>query len=902
MGQHEFSIARRMLLGAPLAAFAVALAAASCGHLNSETPDAGSGTGDNSSGSSSGSPASSGGSGSGSNPSSSGNGGGSNGGPTGSSSGSGSGAPSSSGASSGARPPDMIIDGGAPDVAVVKMACGDSTEKLPYTPGIGVDISRARGYTDDVSVQTNATAAVNMMMSNSQLASQMRGTPPQSGGMNQFNDIYRTIDDMQVGIKGFEFRDGPRGVNLVAPQFTGTAQAPNPIQYGNGYSTAMPVNVSRGASWDLDLEFKIAGDVGDEMLASGNTMILAPCVNILRHPAWGRSQETYGEDSFLLGRFGSAYTAGVQQYIPGCVKHFAGNNIENGRSSQNAVMDDQTLHEIYGRHFEMIVQEGGIACVMASYNELNGTKNTINPTLLINMLRDTFGFKGFILSDFWAMPPGQVIQTTAQQSMVATQGLSASLDMELPWSLNYSQLESAATKQQLVDSATRIIEQKMRFNIDKTGVATSTLGLNALPGHTIPLTTTLGANGITGNDGHISDSEKLGQEGMVLLKNANNTLPIKRASVKTIAVIGAQVAWNLSGTKQTGTVNFATDVRIGDLGSSRVGPDPSKTIGMAAGITQAAGTGITVMSGNSATLADSADFVVLVAGMTPEDEGEEYTGAGDRTTGGGTTMNGTPTSSAPSFNLDVKSGSGVQNALIAAVAAKNKPMVVVLEGGSAINMPWLASVPAVVMAWYPGQHGGAALGRLLFGDANFTGKLPITWPVSETDEPPFNQGGGNGGTTMMDYYLGYRYFDQNKKTPLFAFGSGLSYTTFKYETIGVPCSTVTSKSVVDVSVAVTNTGTVPGDEVSFLFVSYPNTKVRRSVKELKGFHRTTSPIMPGQTVVFTIPLRVQDLKYWNSTATATTPVGWAWENGPVQIMVGPSSDNLPLTDSITLQQ
>jgi beta-glucosidase len=373
---------------------------------------------------------------------------------------------------------------------------------------------------------------------------------------------------------------------------------------------------------------------------------------------------------------------------------------------------------------------------------------------------------------------------------------------------------------------------------------------------------------------------------MVLLKNDNNTLPIVRSAVKKVAVIGAVVPFSLPDIGVSGNVNFATDPRIGDLGSSRVALDPSRSVGPFAGIQAAAGSGITVTSGSDPSLADSADFAVVVVGLTPEDEGEEYTGAADRVD---------PTSGKPNLSLDPKSSNKQQDALVAAVAAKGKPMVVVVEAGSGINMPWLSSVPAVVMAWYPGQLGGTALGKLLFGDVNFTGKLPITWPKSEDDEPAFNTGGDKGGTTMMGYYLGYRYFDYNKTTPLFAFGSGLSYSSFKYQFLGVPCTTVTQNSVVDVQVAVTNTGTVAGNDVAFLFVSYPQTGVRRSFKELKGFHRT-SQIPPGKTVIFTIPLRVQDLKYWNTAANS-----WAWESGPVNIKVGPSSDNLPLTGQITVQ-
>ena len=251
----------------------------------------------------------------------------------------------------------------------------------------------------------------------------------------------------------------------------------------------------------------------------------------------------------------------------------------------------------------------------------------------------------------------------------------------------------------------------------------------------------------------------------------------------------------------------------------------------------------------------------------------------------------------PNFELDPKMNSGVQDNLVMELAALGKPMVVVNESGSAVNMPWIGSVPAVVQAWYPGAWGGAALGKLLFGKANFSGKLPITWPASQNDEPPFNTGPAKSGATTMDYYLGYRYFDHNHITPLFAFGHGLSYTTFAYSNLGVPCSTVGKSGVIDVTAEITNTGTAPGSEVAFLFVSYPQTQARRSVKELKGFIRTPV-IAPGQTVQVTIPLRVADLKYWDTTSD---PAGWVVETGPVNVMVGGSSDSLSLSDSVTVQ-
>jgi len=196
-------------------------------------------------------------------------------------------------------------------------------------------------------------------------------------------------------------------------------------------------------------------------------------------------------------------------------------------------------------------------------------------------------------------------------------------------------------------------------------------------------------------------------------------------------------------------------------------------------------------------------------------------------------------------------------------------------------------VPAVVMAWYSGERGGQALAQLLFGQANFGGKMPVAWP-RETDLPAFKS---TGTTTVMDYYLGYRYFDKNNLTPIFPFGHGLSYTTFTYSNLVVPCGDVTKNGVINVTVDVTNNTPVAGDEVVFLFVSYPQTTARRSVKELKSFYRVSLTGM--QTKRITLPVRVADLKYWNMTTSQ-----WVVETGQVKIMVGPNAGNLMLQDTV----
>jgi beta-glucosidase len=757
-----------------------------------------------------------------------------------------------------------IVTGGGSGggATVMKMACADDPNQqtaLPYT----------QGYSISAAAKSQANSIV-QSMTTTQKANQLRGT-----AIGGYQDIFRTPDDTSLGVKGFQFSDGPRGVNLDAVKTANT----------QGYSTVFPVASGRGATFDVDLENKIGAAMGDELIAAGRTMLLAPTVNILRNPAWGRSEETYGEDSFQLGRLGSAFVQGVQTYAPACVKHYAANNIEVSRATDIAQMDEQTLQEVYARHFGMIVKDGGVSCIMAAYNLIQAPANgtalncTQNKHLLTDILRTEFGFQGMTLSDWWAMPGGST-PASSQESTEAAQAILAGLNMELPWDLNYSTLEaSTGTSIQpsdLTQAALHVVSEKYRFNV---------AAVNGAVGLKKPTSTfSSGTYSIGNSADHIALAQQAAQEGIVLLKNDNDALPIK-STVKTVAVVGLKVAWQLFAGKTTGSIDFPKDARIGDLGSSRVNIDPSKAIGPYAGIQAAAPAGVNVVVDDSGgiSVAQSADFVVLVAGLTPEDEGEEYT------------ITPEDSDRDQSLALDGKHGGTTQNNYIKSIAALGKPMVVVLEGGSVIDVSsFIASVPALVMAWYPGQSGGAALGSLLFGKANFSGKLPVTWPVALADEPPFS---GPGNTTAMSYYLGYRWFDKQKTAPLYAFGHGLSYSTFEYSNLQVPCSTVTKGGVVNVTVDVKNTGTVDGDETVFLFVSWPSSAVATRAsgyKELKGFQRATIPA--GMTARVPIPIRVSDLNYWDTTSNA-----WKVESGPVQVMVGTSSDKLTLMDTFTVQ-
>ena len=770
--------------------------------------------------------------------------------------------------------------GGSGGTTAAKSSCGD----VKPSP---TDVMPTYLDADHTKYAAQATTTVGQM-SATEMAQQMRGTDPGASSARNWNDIFRQTDNTTKSIKGYTFRDGPRGVNLDAPiQATNTS---------HGKSTVFPVPAARGASWDVDLEFRIGQAMGDETVAASQTMLLAPTINILRHPLWGRAQETYGEDSFLLGRMGAASVAGIQQYVAACVKHYAANNIENQRATINAAMDEQTLREVYARHFEMTIKDGGAACMMAAMNQVGGANCTQNSHLLTDILRNDFGFQGFVMSDWWAMPGGNGGNPS---STLAAAAISAGLDMELPWNWHFNAIDSTSsgvTSTQLQTAAKRILEQKYRFSADKgTGLKSAS--------------TTFSSGSIGNNDSHIAIALEAAQKSMVLLKNDNNALPIK-SSVAKIAVLGAKLDYwapvdstgkttgpginNKSDDVNGGTIDFANGVRVGDVGSSRVDFDSSKAVSPCAGIKSAAGSA-TVTCSNSASDAAGQDVVVVVAGLTPYDEGEEYNGSGDRTT---FALDGKPNNAGNNTN--------VQNKLITDAVSKaaGKPVIVVLEGGGVIDMPWLSSVSAVVMAWYPGMVGGSALGQLLFGKKNFSGKLPVTWAVDGW--PTFN----GGATTTMDYYLGYRYFDNKGTTPMFPFGYGLSYTKFDYSNLVVPCGTATAPNfkatpptpggIVNVTVDVTNSGSVAGDEVVMLFVSYPNATKRRSAKELKGFARVS--LDPGAKKTVTIPVRVSDLKYWDKDKDSTTKDGSGWlvDSGTVKVMVGGSSASLPLSDTFTV--
>lgn len=611
----------------------------------------------------------------------------------------------------------------------------------------------------------------------------------------------------QLGIPGLQMLDGPRGVSKQAEV----------------NATAFPVAMLRGATWDPALERQVGLAMAAELRATGGNVLLAPTVNVLRHPRWGRAQETYGEDTLHIGVMGAAFIEGVQSNhdVIASVKHFVANSIEDTRHDVDVTIDERTLREIYLPQFRRAVQQVRAGSVMSAYNSINGSYADVNGHLLRDILKDEWQFAGFVESDWFFGTHGNV------------DSVRAGLDIEMPAGLNFADLvglvqDGTMDEHELDRSVRRILRTQFCYRLD-TDPAVRTDSGRETPEH-------------------LALAQTVAERGIVLLEN-EATLPIADSSTTSIAVLG----------------RLADVEQIGDTGSSDV--DPSDVVTALEGITARAGGNISVTHIASEVLSPAdratvaaADYTIIVVGNDENDEGEDLIGGGDRTT-----MALTP----------------AEQGLITAVAALNANTIVVLEGGSAITMDgWIDAVPAVVMAWYPGQLGGDAIARVLFGDVNPSGRLPISFPVAEADLPAFD----NVSTSVTyGYFHGYRYLANEGTSALFPFGYGLSYTSFELSNPRTDRTMATADDTVTVQVDVTNTGARSGIETVQLYVSAVGSRVMRSPLDLRGF--TQVEVAPGQTKTATIELAMRDLAFYDVAAP-----GWEVEPISYELRVGANAE------------
>lgn len=573
----------------------------------------------------------------------------------------------------------------------------------------------------------------------------------------------------RLGIPGIRFSDGPRGVVM-------------------GASTAFPVSIARGATFDADLEREVGDVIGVEARAQGANLFGGVCVNVLRHPAWGRSQETYGEDPYLLGEMGAALIEGSQRHVMACAKHFALNSIENSRFFVDVSVDDATLHDVYLPHFRRCV-DAGVASIMSAYNKVNGQWCGHHQALLGDVLKRQWGFDGFVMSDF-------VLGVRS-----GPDALDGGQDLEMPYRFRFRSLARALRRRRITEarideSVLRLLRQQLRFaNVGRPESY---------------------HEGAVACDAHRRLARRVSDRACVLLQNepcapaGRPILPLVVPACRRAALIGRLASLPVTG----------------DRGSSRVYPPGVVTL--AEGIAEAgAAHGVEVAVYGAADLAAAAraaaaaDVAVVVVGYTHRDEGE-YLGwsGGDRR----------------SLRLRPR-----DERLIETVSAANPRTVVVLVGGGAIVCePWRRRAPAILMAWYPGMEGGRSVAGILFGDVNPSGRLPCTWARSGSQLPAFRR------WARRAYYgplFGYRWMVAEKHAPSWWFGHGIGYSPFRY---GAARSTADA----DIVCEVTNTGNRAGDEVVQVYVDVALGSDPRPIPALCGFQRVS--IAAGATAEVTI--------------------------------------------------
>jgi beta-glucosidase len=556
------------------------------------------------------------------------------------------------------------------------------------------------------------------------------------------------------------------------------------------------------------------------------------CINVLRHPAWGRAQETYGEDPYHLGEMGAALVRGAQRHVMACAKHYAANSMENARFKVDVRMSERILREVYLPHFKRCVDEG-VASIMSAYNQVNGEYCGHNAHLLRDILKGDWAFQGFVVSDFvWGIRGGKAAAL-------------GGLDVEMPFTMHYGrrlkgQVKTGHVSEAVVDEAVlRILRQKIRF---------AQVGE---PGR-------YGAGAVV-SEAHKALAREAACKSVVLLKNdllagtARPLLPADAAQLRRIAVIG-----ELAAQPNTGDIHGSSHVRAPYVVT------PLEGLRLAVG----SSTKIVFCEGKdlrqASEAARGADLVVVVAGFTQKQEGE-YTKVMWSVMGG----------DRKSLALSPR-----DERMIQIVADANPRTAVVLMGGSVgITEAWRAQVPAILMAWYPGMEGGRALADLLLGRSVPSGKLPCVFPRSDSQLPFFDR-----DATSIEYglYHGYRLMDRLGHRPAFPFGFELSYTTFEYRNLELDRDIVGGDGTLRVSVDIANTGAVTGEEVAQLYVGYDESRVERPVKELKGFIRVR--LEPGETRRVTLALPARRLAYYDEGQA-----GWVVESVAYPVYVGPSS-------------
>lgn len=610
--------------------------------------------------------------------------------------------------------------------------------------------------------------------------------------------------------------------------------------------TAFPALTCLAATWNPTLADTYGQAVGEEARYRNKAVLLGPGVNIYRTPLNGRNFEYMGEDPFLASAMVVPYIQGVQRNgVAACVKHFAVNDQETDRFNVEVKIDDRTLHEIHLPAFKAAVHDGGVWAVMGSYSIYKGQHCCHNQYLLRDLLKRDWGFDGVVISDWGG---------THDTREAALNGLDMEMGswtngLTLSWSNAYNEyfladpflelLRSKEIDEEIVnDKARRILRLMFRttMNPDRP-------------------------YGSFATKEHALIGRKIAQEGIVLLKNQDNLLPLDPKQPRKILVVGenAKKMMTLGG----GSSELKVKYEISPLQGIENYFSPASQVTYAEGYSSVPTQNRHALLLEAVDAARKADVVIFVGGLN-KNENQDCEGADRR-----------------SLNLPYG-----QDELIGELARVNRNLVAVIISGNAVAMPWVNEVPAIVEAWYGGTEAGNAIASVLAGEVNPSGKLPFTFPVRLEDNPAIALDAYPGDGKQVEYkegiFVGYRWNDRERIKPLFCFGHGLSYTTFEYGKVTAEGRQMGPDGTITVSVPVKNTGSRAGAEIVQLYVSDLKSSLPRPVKELKGFRKIT--LKPGQeqTVSFTIDRKA--LSFYDDTKQ-----DWVAEPGAFEALVGASA-------------
>ena len=672
----------------------------------------------------------------------------------------------------------------------------------------------------------------------------------------------------RLGIPELWCTDGPMGVRPEV-LWDEWEQA----SWTNDSCTAFPSLTALAATWDPELANLYGKSIGSEARFRNKAVILGPGVNIYRTPLNGRNFEYMGEDPFLAGKMATDYVKGVQDNgVAVCVKHFALNNNEINRHTSNPIVDDRTLYEIYLPAFKAAALDGGAWSMMGGYNLFRGEHASYNPILMNDILKGEWNWDGAVISDWGAVHDtesavkGGLDMEFGSWTNGLTNGVSNAYDnywLANPY-LNGIK-EGKYSEKELDDKVRRVLRLTFRTAMNRNRPW-----------------------GSMGSDENIAACRQIGGEGIVLLKNEGEILPIKPEKTRKIAVIGENaikmmtVGGGSSSLKARYEITpleglkkrFGNDIEIvyergyvGDTLGEYNGVKTNQDLRDFRSPEQ--------LVADAVKAAKEADMVLYFGGLNKSNhqDAEDF----DRLT------------------MDLPYG---QNELIDAIVKANKNTVVVNISGTGVSMPWVNKVPAVLQAWYLGNETGNAIADVLSGDVNPSGKLPYTYYADlmqcgahKLGEYPGTPSKDKFGNEIFDMpynegiYVGYRFIDKNKLKPTFPFGHGLSYTTFKYGKATVDKASAKKGETFTITVPVTNTGSREGKETVELYISDLKSSVDRPVKELKGFSKVS--LLPGETKDVKFTINEADLSFFDADKHE-----WVCEPGDFEALIGASSADI----------